>query len=74
MRGDMASKESNLPVLYTELSKLGQNGEYERALKTANRSKPSYSYHSIVSISEGGDRRSETRTSNSPFRSLVPRL
>jgi signal recognition particle subunit SRP72 len=35
----MASKESNLPVLYTELSKLGQNGEYERALKTANRSK-----------------------------------
>ncbi|KAH0949947.1 hypothetical protein HN011_007482 [Eciton burchellii] len=33
----MASKESNLPVLYTELSKLGQNGEYERALKTANR-------------------------------------
>jgi len=35
----MASKESNLPALYTELSKLGQNGEYERALKTANRSK-----------------------------------
>lgn len=36
----MASKESNLPALYAELYKLGQNGEYERALKTANRSKP----------------------------------
>lgn len=35
----MASRESNLPALYTELSKFGQNGEYERALKTANRSK-----------------------------------
>lgn len=33
----MTSKEINLPALYTELSKLGQNGEYERALKTANR-------------------------------------
>ncbi|XP_012231168.1 signal recognition particle subunit SRP72 [Linepithema humile] len=33
----MASKESNLPALYTELYKFGQNGEYERALKTANR-------------------------------------
>lgn len=37
-RVNMASKESNLPALYTELNKLGQNGEYERALKTANRS------------------------------------
>jgi len=36
---NMASKESNLSALYTELNKLGQNGEYERALKTANRSK-----------------------------------
>ncbi|EZA47743.1 hypothetical protein DMN91_012368 [Ooceraea biroi] len=33
----MASRESNLPALYAELSKLGQNGEYERALKTANK-------------------------------------
>ncbi|KAG7200592.1 hypothetical protein KM043_001151 [Ampulex compressa] len=33
----MASKETNLPVLYAELNKLGQNGEYERALKAANR-------------------------------------
>ncbi|XP_043269897.1 signal recognition particle subunit SRP72 isoform X2 [Venturia canescens] len=33
----MASKENNLPTLYAELSKLGRNGEYERALKTANR-------------------------------------
>lgn len=33
----MASKENNLVLLYTELNKLGQNGEYERALKTANR-------------------------------------
>ncbi|XP_046625088.1 signal recognition particle subunit SRP72 [Neodiprion virginianus] len=33
----MASKETNLPALYAELNKLGQNGEYERALKTANR-------------------------------------
>jgi hypothetical protein len=35
----MASRESNLSTLYAELHKLGQNGEYERALKTANRSK-----------------------------------
>ncbi|XP_015603378.1 signal recognition particle subunit SRP72 [Cephus cinctus] len=33
----MASKETNLSALYAELNKLGQNGEYERALKTANR-------------------------------------
>lgn len=33
----MATKESNLPALYAELYKFGQNAEYERALKTANR-------------------------------------
>ncbi|KAI4502924.1 hypothetical protein M0802_001968 [Mischocyttarus mexicanus] len=33
----MSSKESNISALYGELNKLGQNGEYERALKTANR-------------------------------------
>ncbi|XP_054004835.1 signal recognition particle subunit SRP72 [Hylaeus anthracinus] len=33
----MATKESNFPALYAELNKLGQNGEYERALKTANK-------------------------------------
>lgn len=35
----MASKDSNLSSLYAELNKQGQNGEYDRALKTANRSK-----------------------------------
>lgn len=33
----MASKDSNLSSLYAELNKQGQNGEYDRALKTANR-------------------------------------
>ncbi|XP_076295867.1 signal recognition particle 72 [Lasioglossum baleicum] len=33
----MATKENNLSALYAELNKLGQNGEYERALKTANK-------------------------------------
>ncbi|KAK0075073.1 hypothetical protein PV325_007424 [Microctonus aethiopoides] len=33
----MATKENNLPVLYAELNKFGRNGEYERALKVANR-------------------------------------
>ncbi|XP_011166899.1 signal recognition particle subunit SRP72 [Solenopsis invicta] len=33
----MASKESNLSTLYADLHKLGQNGEYERALKITNR-------------------------------------
>ncbi|XP_031773728.1 signal recognition particle subunit SRP72 [Apis florea] len=33
----MATKENNLPVLYGELNKLGQNGEYERAIKIANK-------------------------------------
>ncbi|XP_017892588.1 signal recognition particle subunit SRP72 [Ceratina calcarata] len=33
----MATRENNLPVLYGELNKLGQNGEYERAIKIANK-------------------------------------
>ncbi|OXU27091.1 hypothetical protein TSAR_008396 [Trichomalopsis sarcophagae] len=33
----MSSKENNLYSLFAELYKEGQNGEYERALKTANR-------------------------------------
>ena len=33
----MATRETNLPALYAELNKLGQNGEYERALKAANK-------------------------------------
>jgi hypothetical protein len=32
------TKESNLSALYVELNRFGQNGEYERALKTANKS------------------------------------
>lgn len=34
-----SAKETNLSALYAELNKFGQNGEYERALKTANKSK-----------------------------------
>lgn len=33
----MATKENNFPTLYGELNKLGQNGEYERAIKIANK-------------------------------------
>jgi len=36
------TKESNLSNLYIELNRFGQNGEYERALKTANKSKIKY--------------------------------
>jgi hypothetical protein len=36
------TKESNLSNLYIELNRFGQNGEYERALKTANKSKNNY--------------------------------
>ncbi|PSN45652.1 Signal recognition particle subunit SRP72 [Blattella germanica] len=32
-----ATKESNLTALYVELNRFGQNGEFERALKTANK-------------------------------------
>ena len=35
----MASKEASLHNLFAELYKQGQSGEYERAVKTANRSK-----------------------------------
>jgi t-SNARE complex subunit (syntaxin) len=35
----MVSKENNLYSLFTELYKQGQNSEYERALKTASKSK-----------------------------------
>lgn len=35
----MASKEANINTLYSELSRYGQSGEYERGLKTANKSK-----------------------------------
>jgi hypothetical protein len=31
-------KESSLSALYVELNRFGQNAEYERALKTANKS------------------------------------
>ncbi|KAJ9578829.1 hypothetical protein L9F63_004933 [Diploptera punctata] len=31
------TRESNLTTLYVELNRFGQNGEYERALKTANK-------------------------------------
>jgi len=33
------TRESSLSALYVELNRFGQNGEYERALKTANKSK-----------------------------------
>lgn len=33
-----SAKEANLSALYAELNKYGQNAEYERALKTANKS------------------------------------
>jgi hypothetical protein len=36
------TKESNLSNFYIELNRFGQNGEYERALKTANKSKIKY--------------------------------
>jgi len=38
----MAGKGSSVPALYTELNRLGVNGEYDRALKTANKSKPNH--------------------------------
>ncbi|KAG8226883.1 hypothetical protein J437_LFUL005642 [Ladona fulva] len=34
---NMSTKESKLTFLYTELNRLGHNGEYERAIKTANK-------------------------------------
>ena len=38
MSRDAAHKEQTLKALYAELNKLGQNGEYEKAIKTANKS------------------------------------
>lgn len=34
-----AHKDQAVKVLYAELNKYGQNGEFEKAIKTANRSK-----------------------------------
>lgn len=34
-----ANKEANIKSLYGELNKFGQNGEYEKALKIANKSR-----------------------------------
>lgn len=34
-----STKEKSLATAYLELHRFGQNGEYDRALKTANRSK-----------------------------------
>jgi hypothetical protein len=36
------TKESNMSAFYVELNRFGQNGEYERALKTANKSKATH--------------------------------
>ena len=38
-RGKMAQQQNNLMNLFAELNKYGQQGEYERALKTSNKSK-----------------------------------
>lgn len=37
-----ANKEANIKSLYGELNKFGQNGEYEKALKIANKSRVLY--------------------------------
>ena len=44
MAQSAASTANSLPTLYSELNHLGENGEYERALKTANKSKPRLDY------------------------------
>lgn len=33
------NKESNVRAIYSELNKFAQSGQYEKALKSANRSK-----------------------------------
>lgn len=43
MSRETANKEQAVKVLYAELKKLGQNGEFEKAIKTANRSECSTS-------------------------------
>ena len=37
MAAPAAVGTSNVSVLFSELNRLGQNGEYERALKVANK-------------------------------------
>lgn len=32
------NKDTNVRAIYTELNKFGQSGQYEKALKSANRS------------------------------------
>lgn len=46
---DAAHKEQTLKALFTELNKFGQNGEYEKAIKTANRS--NVTFHVAISTS-----------------------
>lgn len=33
------SKEANIRTYYTEVNKFGQNGEYDKAIKSLNKSK-----------------------------------
>lgn len=33
------NKDQNIRAMFTELNKFGQSGQYEKALKSANRSK-----------------------------------
>lgn len=40
MSSKASTKEATIRSLYGELNKFGQNGEYEKALKIANKSKP----------------------------------
>lgn len=40
MAQSAASAANSLPTLYSELNRFGESGEFERALKTANKSKP----------------------------------
>lgn len=44
MAQSAASAANNLPTLYSELNRFGESGEFERALKTANKSKPRPDY------------------------------
>jgi len=40
----------NLPAWFTEVSRFGENGEYDRALKVVNRSKNRHSAISILTL------------------------
>lgn len=44
------NREVNVHSLYAELNKFGQNGEYEKALKTANKSKLYIFYFSFMFV------------------------